>query len=122
MDEGVTRGLAYRRATTRLFILLVACAAGCTTYVGTTARSFLKHVKSNPDPNIRYVAYSKLGSNDLYDNAEQKSEAVATLIDKYLNGKEPVAIRAVICRTLGDLGDPSARAESCFRPSIIRRP
>jgi len=109
MDEGATRGLAYRRATTRLVILLAACAAGCTTYVGTTARSFLKHVKSNPDPNIRYVAYSKLGSKDLYDDPEQKSEAVATLIDKYQNGKEPIAIRAVICRTLGELGDPSAR-------------
>ncbi len=109
MDEGATRGLAYRRATTRLVIVLAACAAGCTTYVGTTARSFLMHVKSNPDPNIRYVAYSKLGSKDLYDNPEQKSEAVATLIDKYQNGKEPVAIRAVICRTLGELGDPSAR-------------
>lgn len=109
MDEGVIRTLANRRATARLAIVLVACAAGCTTYVGTTARSFLGHVKNNPDPNIRYVAYSKLGSKDLYDNAEQKSEAVATLIEKYQRGKEPVAIRAVICRTLGDLGDPSAR-------------
>lgn len=109
MDEGEARGIARRRATTRLVILLAACAAGCTTYVGTTARSFLKHVQNNPDPNVRYVAYSKLGSNDLYDDPRQKSEAVATLIDKYQHGKEPVAIRAVICRTLGELGDPSAR-------------
>ncbi|MDR3618537.1 MAG: HEAT repeat domain-containing protein [Paludisphaera borealis] len=109
MDEGILRTRANRRAIARLSVVLVACAAGCTTYVGTTARSFLGHVRNNPDPNVRYVAYSKLGSKDLYDNSEQKSEAVATLIEKYERGKEPVAIRAVICRSLGDLGDPSAR-------------
>ncbi|APW63081.1 HEAT repeat domain-containing protein [Paludisphaera borealis] len=110
MDEGILRTRANRRAIARLSVVLAACAAGCTTYVGTTARSFLGHVRNNPDPNVRYVAYSKLGSKDLYDNSEQKSEAVATLIEKYERGKEPVAIRAVICRSLGDLGDPSARA------------
>lgn len=109
MDEAVTRTRAKWRATARLAVVLAACAAGCTTYVGTTARSFLKHVQSNPDPNVRYVAYSKLGAKDLYDRPEDKSEAIATLIDKYENGKEPVAIRAVICRTLGELGDPAAR-------------
>jgi HEAT repeat protein len=109
MDEGVLRSRANRRATVRLAILLAAFGTGCSTYVGTTARSFLGHVRNNPDPNVRYVAYSKLGSKDLYDNAEQRSEAVATLIDRYEHGKEPVAIRAVICRALGELGDPSAR-------------
>jgi len=109
MDEGIARTRVNRRAAARLTVVLAALAAGCTTYVGTTARSFLGHVRNNPDPNIRYIAYSKLGSNDLYDNPEQKGEAVETLIEKYEKGKEPVATRAVICRTLGDLGDPGAR-------------
>jgi HEAT repeat protein len=109
MDEGIPRTRANRRAAARLAVVLAAFAAGCSTYVGTTARSFLGHVRNNPDPNIRYIAYSKLGSKDLYDNPEQKNEAVATLIEKYEKGREPLATRAVICRTLGELGDPSAR-------------
>jgi hypothetical protein len=95
------------------FSQLVAAAAlamaGCTTYVGTTATSFLGHVRKNPDPNVRYVAYSKLASPEAYDSPEQKSEAVAVLIDKLERGREPVATRAIICRTLGELRDPKAR-------------
>jgi len=84
-------------------------SAGCTTYVGTTAKSFLRHVRTNPDPNVRYLAYSKLSSPEAYDTTEQKQEAVRTLIDNFENGKEPVASRAIICRTLGELRDPQAR-------------
>jgi hypothetical protein len=109
MDEVILRNRAKRRVVARLAVVLAAAAAGCSSYVGTTARSFLGHVRKNPDPNIRYIAYSKLGSKDLYDNPEQMREAVATLIEKYERGKEPVAIRAIICRSLGELGDPSAR-------------
>ncbi|QEH37102.1 HEAT repeat protein [Aquisphaera giovannonii] len=81
---------------------------GCKTYVGTTAASFLGHVRNNPDPNARYLAYSKLGSPEAYDSDGQKSEAVQTLIDKFEKGREPVATRAVICRSLGELHDPRA--------------
>jgi HEAT repeat protein len=84
-------------------------AAGCTTYVGTTAKSFLGHVRNNPDPNVRYIAYSKLAAADAYDSPDQKDEAVRTLIDKFANGREPVATRAMIVRTLGELHDPKAR-------------
>ena len=53
------------RAPRRVFRLVAAAAlalAGCTTYVGTTAKSFLDHVRNDPDPNVRYLAYSKLAS------------------------------------------------------------
>jgi HEAT repeat protein len=82
--------------------------AGCSTYVGTTARSFLNHVRTDPDPNVRFVAYSKLGSTDAYDTEEQKREAVTILMEKFERGNEPVASRAMICRTLGELRDPRA--------------
>ena len=87
----------------------LTAGVGCSTYIGTTPKSFLGHVRSNPDPNIRYLAYSKLGHPDLYDNPEDKSQAVETLVAKLDEGREPVAIRAVIIRTLGELGDRRAR-------------
>ena len=71
--------------------------------------SFLDHVRNNPDPNVRYLAYSKLASPGAYDTKEQKDVAVRTLIDKYEHGREPMATRAIICRTLGELRDPRAR-------------
>jgi HEAT repeat protein len=83
-------------------------AAGCSTYVGTTVKSFLSHVRTDPDPNARFVAYSKLGSTDAYDTEEQKREAVDVLMEKFERGHEPVASRAMICRTLGELRDPRA--------------
>ncbi len=89
--------------------VLFAVCVGCSTYIGTTAKSFIKHVRSNPDPNIRYIAYAKLGSPDLYDNPQDKSEAVETLVAKLDEGREPVGIRAVIIRDLGELGDRRAR-------------
>lgn len=88
--------------------MLAACA-GCSTYIGTTPKSFLRHVRSNPDPNIRYIAYSKLGQPDLYDDPADRSQAVETLVAKLDEGREPVAIRAVIIRTLGELRDRRAR-------------
>jgi HEAT repeat protein len=88
--------------------MLAACA-GCSTYIGTTPKSFLRHVRSNPDPNIRYIAYSKLGHADLYDDPDDKAQAVETLVAKLDEGREPVAIRAVIIRTLGELRDRRAR-------------
>ena len=92
-------------------LAMAACAvlAGCSTYIGTTPKSFLRHVRTNPDPNIRYLAYAKLGAPDLYDDPAEKSEVIETLIAKLQEGREPVAIRAVMVRSLGDLGDRRAR-------------
>jgi HEAT repeat protein len=90
-------------------IVHLAAAGGCSTYVGTTSKSFLYQVKNNTDPNVRYVAYAKLGSPSAYEDKAHKDEAVETLIAKYQDGKEPVAIRAVIVRSLGTLGDQRAR-------------
>src|SRR5215472_13437124 len=101
-----------RRAGSPAWLVTAACAvlAGCSTYIGTTSKSFLRHVRTNPDPNIRYLAYAKLGAPDLYDDPAEKSEVVETLIAKLQEGREPVAIRAVMIRSLGDLGDRRARA------------
>lgn len=86
--------------------------AGCSmfpAYLGTTPRSFLRHAKSNPDPNLRYIAYAKLGEPSRYDDPDEKSEAVATLVAKLEEGREPMATRMVIIRSLGRLGDRRAR-------------
>jgi HEAT repeat protein len=90
-------------------IIAFATVAGCSTYIGTTPKSFLHQIRSNPDPNIRYLAYAKLGSPELYNHPDEKSEAVKVLIAKLSEGKEPLAVRAVIIRSLGDLGDRRAR-------------
>ena len=82
---------------------------GCSHHIGTTATSFLKRVREEPDPNIRYIAYSKLASPNCYDSEEQKDEAVATLVEKLENGQEPVGTRALICHTLGELRKQAAR-------------
>lgn len=88
---------------------LTATLVGCSNFQGTTAKSFLNKVRQDPDPNVRFIAYQKLASPNCYDNDEQKAEAVKVLIAKLEQGTEPVATRAVICRTLGDLKDPAAR-------------
>jgi HEAT repeat protein len=90
-------------------VVLFAACVGCSTYLGTTPKSFIRHARSNPDPNIRYIAYAKLGNPDLYDNPQDKSEAVETLVAKLDQGREPVGIRAVIIRAMGELGDRRAR-------------
>lgn len=108
MDDRALRKGAIRRAA-RGLVAIVVLASGCGTYVGTTAKSFLRHVRTNPDPNARYLAYSKLGSRDLYETAELREEAVSVLIERYQKGGEPLASRAMICRSLGELGDPRAR-------------
>jgi hypothetical protein len=82
---------------------------GCSHYIGTTARSFLTEIAQNPDPNTRYRAYAKLASPNCYDGPDDKAEAVRTLVAKLDGAQEPIASRAVICRTLGELGDPAAR-------------
>jgi HEAT repeat protein len=63
----------------------------------------------NPDPNIRYVAYAKLGVPSIYDDEKHRSEAIETLVAKFSEGREPIAIRAIIVRSLGNLGDARGR-------------
>ncbi|MHC5541407.1 HEAT repeat domain-containing protein, partial [Singulisphaera rosea] len=87
----------------------LATFVGCSNFQGTTAKSFLNKVRQDPDPNVRFIAYQKLASPHCYDSDAQKAEAVKVLIAKLEQGTEPVATRAVICRTLGDLKDPAAR-------------
>jgi HEAT repeat protein len=106
-----TSSAKARRARLVLFFLTGAAAwlAGCSNYIGTTVKSFLQAARENPDPNIRYVAYAKLGSPRIYENDGQKVEAVNTLVAKFEEGREPVAVRAVIIRSLGNLRDRRAR-------------
>jgi HEAT repeat protein len=102
-----------RRCTlpTLMATVAIAFVAGCSTYIGTTPRSFLREARENVDPNIRYIAYAKLGTPSIYENEAQRDEAVKLLITKLKEAKEPVAVRAVIIRSLGNLGDRRARHE-----------
>ena len=103
--------LPIRRALAglTLAVSLAVIPLGCSTFQGTTAASFLHKIRDDPDPNVRYQAYHNLASPRCYENDQQKAEAVRILIEKLEAGKEPIATRAVICRTLGELRDPAAR-------------
>ncbi|MFO0910888.1 MAG: HEAT repeat domain-containing protein [Isosphaeraceae bacterium] len=90
-------------------VLSTVAAQGCSHYIGTTAASYLRRVKEDPDPNVRYLAYAKLASPNCYDTPAQKADAVQVLLGKLDQGREPVASRAVILHTLGELRDPAAR-------------
>jgi hypothetical protein len=74
----------------------LASTGACTPYIGTTYKSFVRQARENPDPNIRYIAYAKLGSPSLYEDQAQKDEAVKIMIAKLDEGREPIAIRAAI--------------------------
>jgi HEAT repeat protein len=111
MDDASYSKTRWVRLITLLSTFAAASTAGCSTYIGTTSKSFLRQVRDNPDPNIRYIAYAKLGARSVYENEAQKDEAVRTLISKLKEAKEPVAVRAVIVRSLGNLGDRRARDE-----------
>jgi HEAT repeat protein len=106
-------GLFFFRASFAL-ALGIASISGCSTYQGfqfrgTTARSFLRTVEESKDPNARYIAYDNLSSPRCYDDEAQKIRAAQVLTAKLREGKEPIATRAVICRTLGMLRRPEAR-------------
>jgi HEAT repeat protein len=103
----------FSRATCAL-ALGIAAISGCSTYQGfkfqgTTALSFLRTIEESKDPNTRYIAYDKLSSPHCYDSDEQRIRAVQVLSAKLREGKEPIATRAIICRTLGMLRRPEAR-------------
>jgi hypothetical protein len=121
MDDTVPTRHWLRALALAALALILAGPAGCSSYVGTTvqsflpqyigttAQSFLLRIRNDPDPNIRYLAYSKLASPHCYDNDAQVTEAVGILVSKLDGSQEPTATRAVICRTLGELGHRSAR-------------
>ena len=90
-------------------LLAGAGAGGCSPFIGTTAASFLRRVRTDPDPNVRYLAYTKLAQTNVYDNAAQRDEVVKTLLDKFDHGNEPIGSRAAIIHALGALGSPAAR-------------
>ncbi|MDR3636585.1 MAG: HEAT repeat domain-containing protein [Isosphaeraceae bacterium] len=103
--------LSTRRALAPwLTIAALTAPQGCAALnpVGTTATNILRHAQSDPDPNVRYLAYSKLGSANVYDNEEQKREVLRVLVKRLEFSQEPVASRAMICRTLGELRLPEA--------------
>src|SRR5262245_65243472 len=85
------RGLAW--GASALWLATALGPLGCSTYIGTTATSFLHRVRDDPDPNIRYLAYAKLASPHCYDSEQQKAEAVKVLISKLGQGVEPTADR-----------------------------
>ncbi len=89
--------------------LAVVSGPGCASYIGTTATSFLHRIRDDRDPNIRYLAYTKLANPNCFDGEPQKIEAVEVLGSALLSKKEPAITRAVICRTLGEIGRPEAR-------------
>ena len=75
------------------FVLLAVSSpsqpGGACTYIGTTYKSFVRQARENPDPNIRYIAYAKLGSPSIYEDQAQKDEAVKIMIAKLDEGREP---------------------------------
>jgi hypothetical protein len=111
----VTRSLTSRphRGASKLGLLALVfaplVAAGCANFQGTTAASFMKTLQTSDDPNRRYVAYSKLGSANCYDTPQQREQAVKMMVASLESGKEPIATRAMICRSLGSLARPEGR-------------
>ncbi len=91
------------------FVLEGCNSSGPLQFRGTTASSFLRTVEESKDPNARYKAYADLAAMRVYDDEGQKVRAAQVLAAKLREGKEPIATRAVICRTLGQLGKPEAR-------------
>jgi len=104
--EGASRTSILKAALAAIPILF---ASGCSGTVGTTASSMLRRINESPDPNVRHMAYAKLASPRAYDSDEQKAEAATVLAERLTSGKEPIASRVAICRTLGELGRPEGR-------------
>ena len=111
MDDASLSKTRWFRLFALIATITIVLPAGCSTYIGTTSKSFLREARENVDPNIRYVAYAKLGTPSIYDSPAQKDEAVQLLVTKLREAREPVAVRAVIVRSLGNLGDHRARQE-----------
>lgn len=109
--EDPSGNLKVRRAAPLALVGLVALvSAGCMNPVGTTAASALRKVREASDPNVRHLAYEALASPNRYESEAQKVEAANELAAHLDDADEPVASRAVICRTLGRLRRPEGRA------------
>jgi HEAT repeats len=105
-------GLFFRAAFA--LALGISAISGCNTlqrfeFHGTTALSFLRTIEESKDPNARYAAYDKLSNPGCYDSEEQRIRAAQVLTAKLKAAREPIATRAVICRTLGMLRRSEAR-------------
>jgi HEAT repeat protein len=106
MEDGRPTGQGSFLATV---LLALATLSGCANHIGTTAASFMKKIEESPDPNLRHIAYQKLADRDCYNDEAQMAKAARMLSDRLLGGKEPIASRTEICRTLGRLRRPEAR-------------
>jgi hypothetical protein len=104
---------AWTLALALALALAIAGLSGCVSnglkWTDTRAVSFLRIIQESNDPNVRYAAYDKLSNPNCYDNEEQKKRVAQVLADKLKSSREPVATRAIICRTLGMIGHPVAR-------------
>jgi len=115
MEGHRPRSLAGARRPLGPWLLLGLAAAvaviGCggVGFIGTTASSFLRHVRESDDPNVRYAAITRLADPGSYSDESQRVEAARELSARLQSGHESVAARAAICRTLGALGRPEAR-------------
>jgi HEAT repeat protein len=90
-------------------LLALMITSGCANHIGTTAASFMKKIQESPDPNIRHIAYQKLANKNCYNDDAQMAQAAQMLAARLSGGKEPIASRTEICRTLGELGRPEGR-------------
>ncbi len=87
MDDASLSKTRWCRLFRLTAMFAVAIASGCSTYIGTTSKSFLREARENGDPNIRYVAYAKLGTPSVYENEAQKDEAIQLLVTKLQRGQ-----------------------------------
>ncbi len=111
MDGTTWTSRTNKRMRFAATLVVLWAISGCASYIGSTASSFLIKVRDSRDPNVRHLAYQNLANANCYDNDEQKAEAARVLSARLYDRKrpEPVATRAVICRTLGELGRPEGR-------------
>ena len=78
----------------------------------TTATSFMNQVETSPDPNVRYKAYQNLAARPGLRRPRAEDTRRAAAPDEARPPRLPEAVgqpRVLICRTLGELGEPVAR-------------
>jgi HEAT repeat protein len=92
-------------------LCLLACVlpSGCASVFPGSATNSIKTIETSPDPNVRFNAYKALASKNVFESNEQRRRAASLMITRLEPSKEPQATRALICRSLGEIGDPVAR-------------
>lgn len=125
--RGIEKSIG-RHATRAIVHAVVLClfVSGCanTMQLGTTAASFMNHARDSADPNVRHQAYAKLAQPNCYDHEGQRAEAATFLASRLDEKLEPTVTRAVICRTLGEIGRPEGRESlrrACDDPEPVVR-